>query len=241
VPEFCASWFPKTVHSYLPETVHCRFPTTIDPIRIGNDIKKTVYAITIPESDNVPHMAADGKYYRRSNATTVRMEEYDVRHAYFRQSKSKLKIGPVLQCPFGGPSFRDGNPNRIYTTSYSLDFQVKNVGSIVERNYKLELWIPELVYFSPVGSDNVMANKLFRREEDYIIFAIANESPIFQEEITTVAIVVIGSNSSTFELLKRCPLKLKLYYTNGTDELETIMTDWLTYLGNPLRREIFAS
>lgn len=234
---YTQEWLDQIVNAKIQRRIN---GFRIDPIRIDGDIKKTIYAITIPESDNVPHMAADGKYYRRSNATTVRMDEYEVRHAYFRRSKSKLEITlPVLQQPFGNPEYRDGNINKVNTLSYSLDFQVRNIGSIVEKDYVLEFWIPELVYFSPPGWDNTLTNKLYRREGEYIIFAIANERSIFPNQLVTVARAFISVNLGKFNHLEQCPLKLKLYYTSGVDERETIMTDWLTYLGNPLTREVF--
>lgn len=47
----------------------------IFPVRFEGDIKKSVYVVQIPQSDDSPHATNDGRFYKRSNFKASRMEE----------------------------------------------------------------------------------------------------------------------------------------------------------------------
>ena len=63
----------------------------IFPIR-DNDVTKSIYIVKIPRSSNTPHMSADKCYYKRNNFRSVKMEEYEVRDLFYRESTPNLLI-----------------------------------------------------------------------------------------------------------------------------------------------------
>ena len=64
----------------------------IFPIREKGDIANSIYVVKIPRSSNTPHMSADKCYYKRNNFRSVKMEEYEVRDLFYRESTPNLKI-----------------------------------------------------------------------------------------------------------------------------------------------------
>ena len=64
----------------------------IFPIREEGNVAKSIYVVKIPRSSNTPHMSADKCYYKRNNFRSVKMEEYEVRDLFYRESTPNLKI-----------------------------------------------------------------------------------------------------------------------------------------------------
>lgn len=83
-------------------------------------------------------MADDKPFYRRYNFQILKMEEYEIRHAYGRQGKSELMIDKVL-CQSAGYA---GRGSRVTDAKFLLRFQIRNVGSTIKNQYKLEISIP---------------------------------------------------------------------------------------------------
>ena len=64
----------------------------IFPIREEGNVAKSIYVVKIPRSSNTPHMSVDKCYYKRNNFRSVKMEEYEVRDLFYRESTPNLKI-----------------------------------------------------------------------------------------------------------------------------------------------------
>lgn len=225
---------------WLEQVIQSRIQRKIDgirihPIRITGRIEESVYVVNIPESGNAPHMAFDNRFYKRYNFESVRMEEYEVRQLYFRQSKTQLRRDSVLINPRG--SLQSGG--KLQHIDFSLGFQVKNVGGTIENQYKLEIWVPEFAYNGYNNSTNPIAKYFIRKDSHYSVFSVPNDSPLFQNEVTTMITCFIRVDKGTLLALSGTPLVTKLYYSNGIDQGEMDLTKELSYAGGLLSSDKF--
>lgn len=67
----------------------------IYPVRFNDEIIKSIYVVTIPQSYDAPHMTRDKKFYRRYNFQSVCMEEYEVRNLYNRTKNASLSYNDI--------------------------------------------------------------------------------------------------------------------------------------------------
>jgi len=223
--EFSKEWLENVIDSNISPKIQ---DIVIHPIRLDNSIEQTIYVVEIPESPYSPHMANDNKYYRRYNFKSVPMEEYDVRNLYFKTTQIKLIIEDIIIIS-GGPSTVGGKLTRI---SFSIDFLVCNVSKVIEKLYKLEIQVPDK--FVEHGYGAFIKNELDRRENGICIYAIANTSPLFQNEKATVYTLNIEINENNYLNLDELILKLKLYYSGGIDTKEVNLGSMLKYSGQTL-------
>jgi len=224
-------WLEQVINS----DIHRRIEgIEIYPIRFENDVKKTIYIVKIPASNNTPHMAKDFRYYKRSNFEIVRMHEYEVRQAYQKRENSKMTIGDII---FNEIYCKTHN-NKVSEINYILGFQVKNVGNVIEKLYKLEIHLPKRIY-SVDNQTNSFYQRLIRDDGNTCVFSIPNYSPIFQKELTTVCSCVINLNYEGFKQLVAQKIKIKLYYTSGLEEKVFDIAHKLTYNDNSLNVDIF--
>jgi len=227
-------WLEQVINS----DIHRRIKgIEIYPIRFDNDIKKTVYVVKIPASNNSPHMAKNFRYYKRSNFETICMDEYEVRQAYQKRENTKMIIGDII---FNEIYSRKLSNSFLSDINYILGFQVKNVGNVVEKLYKLEIHIPKKIY-SVENQTNSFYQRLIRDDGNTCVFSIPNYSPIFQRELTTVCSCVISLNYEGFKQLVSQKIKIKLYYTSGLEEKVFDIAHKLTYNEKPLNINNFGS
>ncbi|GAJ09574.1 unnamed protein product, partial [marine sediment metagenome] len=147
----------------------------IYPIRYDNDLEKTVYLIKIPVSIFAPHMAKDYRYYKRFNFKSVPIEEYEVRNLFNRKQATKLDIDELLITQQG--SMKQGG--LFKSVNFQIVFQVKNIGNLIEKNYKIEIYIPIEIYLAGHPDTNPLKQYFIRRENNSAVFSIPNHSPIF--------------------------------------------------------------
>ncbi|MHB1006192.1 MAG: AlbA family DNA-binding domain-containing protein [Chloroflexota bacterium] len=103
-----ANHIPKNIDSaydpvvvtreWLEQIINSRIQRRIDGVRI-NQIElhatqpgKVIYAVSVPQSNSGPHMAADHKYYKRFNFQSVPMEDYEVRDVARRGLAPDLRL-----------------------------------------------------------------------------------------------------------------------------------------------------
>lgn len=60
------------------------------PVRDDVDPSKAIYLVEVPEGDNPPYQAGDGKYYRRLNATKYAMPHREIADFFGRRRKPQL-------------------------------------------------------------------------------------------------------------------------------------------------------
>lgn len=232
---YTKEWLQQVIHSNISRHID---GLEIVPIRIDGDVKKTVYAVHIPESSNVPHMASDKKYYRRYNVECVPMEEYEIRNLYARMSRAKLTLEPVKISP-GGTSTA---ATKIREIRFRLEFLVTNIGRVIERDFKLEVKIPGLINYE-IDKDIFANRSLTRTEVNHKIFSISNASPIFPEETLIAAGATIKVEKGTWHHIKHTNpgMIVRLYYSNGIIEQEVHLANELSYGGQILEMEMFVS
>lgn len=83
---------------WLEQVINSTIQRRIDGIRIKEialtraKSGKVIYAVSIPQSQSAPHMAADHRYYKRYNFESIPMEDYEVRDVSRRLSTPDLFI-----------------------------------------------------------------------------------------------------------------------------------------------------
>lgn len=230
--EFTKEWLEQVINSRIQRKIE---GIRIIPVRIGGQVDQTVYVVNIPESDNTPHMAFDNKYYKRYNFLSAQMEEYEVRQLYYRQGKSKIIMDAILISPHGAAQ----SGGKLISVNFSLGFQIKNIGNTIENQYKLEAWIPEFIYNQYPQSANPFSKYFIRKDANYSVFSVPNNSPLFQGEITTIETCMIKVDKGSLSTIANFPLIRKLYYSNGTEESEILLSEHLSYAGDLLRIDRF--
>lgn len=196
----------------------------IDPVRIDDDMKKTVYIITIPRSNHAPHKCKKG-FYKRQNFRSIEMEEYEIRESYHRVEMTKLVIlKPILT----GMS-----QDQMHKYHGALTFSIQNLGGAIEKVFKTRISIP-LGIIPTFAFLPKLSEFLERTENGYHVFAIPCTSPIFQEEIVTVFSVDLSIDKSAFDMLTNKPVLVTLYYSNGTKIATFNLHDYMRLNGHPV-------
>lgn len=216
--EISKEWLEQIIDSRIQKKIE---DLIIYPIRFKNDVKKTIYVVKIPESPRQPHMAGN-KYYKRYNFQSVQMEEYEIREKYFRLQNTELTIFDVTFTQRGSSG---GGTNHIYGyINFDIFFIIKNESNAIETNYNLECKIPKKIMY---GNNQEIYEYLNRQDEDYLIYAIGNTDPLFQDEENCLCPVSIRLDKDKFNNPKNLILYLKLYYSNGFKEFEYDIRDIL--------------
>ncbi|MBK8342941.1 MAG: ATP-binding protein [Bacteroidetes bacterium] len=123
--EFTKEWLEQVISSTIQRNIpHLK----IFPIRKAGDIKRSIYVVQIPESDEAPHISRDKKFYKRYNFEAVAMEEYEVRQLYGRTTKSKLTFADY------SIGIIEANKDDIV---FLCESAVMNSGDKIESDYKV--------------------------------------------------------------------------------------------------------
>lgn len=148
------------------------------PIRIENELKKTIYIVKIPESENAPHMSADKKYYRRYNFKSVPMEEYEIRNLYNRSSSAEIDFKSILSLKMD-----EVIENGLSKIRSEFFIHVKNTGNSLEKHCKVEASFKNIENLN-VGFNYLKDSNVGQRisEEKNLIITGYNTSPIFPDE-----------------------------------------------------------
>lgn len=205
--DYPKEWLEQVINSKIKR----RIPgLTIDVIRIGNKITQSIYVVKIPRSSEAPHMASDGRYYKRYNFESKRMEEYEVRDLFRRTSETDLKL---LPCEFIlTPEYNAQEKLKFVDLQVVLD--VKNVSQTIEDTYKTILRIPRELYEAVEEYTNL--SRYFRKyQPDYALMNIPSTTPLFPKEINTLANFTLRIRKEHLPSLAEYPMKVKFYYSNG--------------------------
>jgi len=101
-----------------------------------------LFAIKIMRSDFAPHMANDFKYYSRQSDKTVLMPEHDIRNLFTKNNKPELDFVGIINTG-GIPTLSEGLVERM---NFFPKFLIKNSGAVIERFYKVEIFIPTALH-----------------------------------------------------------------------------------------------
>ena len=182
----------------------------IIPIRFDDDLKKSIYLIKVQASSNSPHMCGYKKFYKRNNFENIPMEEYEVRESYNRILKTKLCIGESV--------FRFFSKNGIGSllkVKNKVRFELYNIGDYIEKNFKLQISIPEQII--PSEHNDSIKQYYMSTINNNSIYSISNKDVLFPEEQYTVCHIVININRKIFLNLDNTKIYLKLFYSGGKD------------------------
>lgn len=194
----------------------------IFPIREGNDFNKTIYLIKVPESDDSPHMAYDGSYYKRNNFNRIQFMEYEVRREYLKIKKSKLELElPVINTVEG--KFHNKGEKKF--GHFRIWFHIKNVGKVLEQYFKLELLIPHSIHQSYYREPNPLEKYKTHTFQNSHKFSIPSQQIIFPDEQLRLCSSFIFLKENQFTE----SIKMKLFYSGGYDERTFTVAEMFDY------------
>jgi len=228
--KFTVDWFKSIIHPRIQRPIEgLKFHHVV----FDDDLTKSVFVISIPESPDAPHMAFDKKFYKRSHFKEIVMEEYEVRLMYKKTNITELEFFGILNTN-GVPILSGG---RLVTMNFYPKFMIRNISNIVEHSYKFEISIPTAVYdetFKPLQQYFV------KHEGVNSVFAIPNTSPLFQEEITTVIDANLYINRQNYKYFENGDIIVKLYYSNGLKTQRFNLKQTFHYKNKTINYEDFA-
>lgn len=209
----------------------------IYPIRFDKKFEKTIYLVKIPQSVDAPHMAYDGRFYKRDNFNIIRMSELDVRNTYNRLTKGNLEIAEVR---FNQDS-HGGNVNITNTVNYTIRFYVENIGNTIENNLKFEISIPDIIYNPLSYRENELNNFLTKQENGILTFSFYYDKNIYPEEEILIKALRIQLDNRKKNLIKTVPLKMTLFHSGGAKKSEVNLYNLLTVNSKPLSEANFGT
>lgn len=228
---YSKEWLEQVINSKIKR----RIPDlTIDVIRVANKISQSIYVVKIPKSYESPHMASDGRYYKRYNFESVRMDEYEVRDLFHRTTETNLKILPVesngkVQMEVEG---------KVSTFRLQIVVDIQNVSRSIETVYKGIVKIPRNVYDNSFERQEM--KRFFKKyEKDYAVLSIPGVNPLFPKEISTLANFYLNITRRSLPECQAHSLKIRLYYSNGVYQSEVKLPALIHVAGRRLSEEDF--
>lgn len=201
-------WIEQVINSNISRRIE---NIKIFPIRNNSNIRETVYLIKIPESLNGPHMAGN-KYYKRYNFESIPMEEFEIRNTYFKTQIPILKIGvPIIHHPENGYQKILGST----IGHFKFLFTIENIGNVLEKDYKLELFIPNNIYNKYYLQSNFLERFRVKRFDNVLDnhFIIPGTHTVFPMEV-----IELGESFIHIDRHKKSSndkINLNLYYSGG--------------------------
>lgn len=227
----------ERLEQLIADKLQGSFSFTIDVIRTGGDLSKSIYVVRIPASDKRPHMAADGKFYKRGNFRKVQMQEYEVRDSFNRQTTTELEILPTQV--EGKIDFHRSDTVVRYAAMVS--FRIKNVGKVVEKMHTLEVQVPRDIVKASYLPKTV--HPFFQKRVDsrghYEVYSFSQNAELFPGQEITVASTELMIVKENFPSVQADPIKIKLYYSSGTREDEIFLIKDLKHKDHPLGPNCF--
>lgn len=184
----------------------------IFPIRDNGDITKSIYVVKIPRSSNTPHMSADKCYYKRNNFRSVKMEEYEVRDLFYRESTPNLKIAGYILYE------QDSNDEVV---KYHFGVQIWNDSNVISTVYKLNCYIVNFITFDKISWE------AFKEDINYTILdrsrlkiSALGKHPLFPNEsvdLLRFTLEIPRENIGAF--INNATIELLLMFGSKTDKL----------------------
>ena len=184
----------------------------IFPIRYNGDITKSIYIVKIPRSSNTPHMSADKCYYKRNNFRSVKMEEYEVRDLFYRESTPNLLIASY----------------RFYIKMKTQDFtqfgfvaQIANSSNTIATMYKLNCYIINYTRYDSVSWDRMESDMNYTLLDNHRmkIFQLG-KYPLFPNEAIDMFRFTLDVKREDIKaFINNATIELLLMFGNKTDKL----------------------
>jgi len=162
----------------------------------------------IPNDGNAPFMSPDKRFYKRVELKEILLEEYEIRRMYRLNKHAEIELFGVMNTQ-GIPLLEGGKYVKV---NFYPKFLVKNVSEVIERDYKVELYIPSALH-NPNFS--VLQNYFNRLEDQYNVFQAVGQDPLFQDELSAVMEANIFVNADNYEIFAEDEIIIKLFYSQG--------------------------
>ena len=182
----------------------------------------SLFAVKVKRSDFAPHMANDFKYYTRQADKTTLMPEHEIRNLFSKNNKPELDFVGIINTG-GVPTLSNGLVERM---NFFPKFLIKNSGAVIERFYKVEISIPTVLHDV---SFFVLHDYFSRYDEEMTIFSIPAKSPIFQNEIFTIAEAKLTLTEESYHIFEKSNIEIKLFYSQGTKSALIDLKNTLLY------------
>jgi len=207
----------------ITDKIQRRIPDLhIFPIRLDDKIETSLYVVKIPASPLAPHMCNNGRYYKRYDFKVITMMEYEVRHLYSRALSTLLTISAVYLETKKDYGFFDEVKHR----EFEIGVLVKNIGRLVEKDYKIKLQLKSIDNFSLRYSYSPDSTDLLMEGDMENSFVSKTKLPLFpDEDITCLKLNVHVPFENELDFKNNCILKIKLLYSSGIDEAEYKLCD----------------
>ncbi len=194
--------------------------------------KQSIFQFIIPANNDQPHMFSDSRYYKWQKSRAVILDEAEVRMLYGKLSSCELEFLGIYNTN-GLPVLSAGK----YTAmSFYPKILIRNAGNMVEKDYKIEISFPAKLYeetFQPLQA------LFIRHEGSHVVFGQKGNSPIFQQEISTIIEGKIAITKDNVDVFLNENLNITLYFSNGIKKHSLKLSDTLTYNGKPLQTDDF--
>lgn len=191
-----------------------------------------ILGVRIPNSNKAPHMAVDNKFYKRVDQKAVLLEEYEIRDLYTKGKRPMLEVFSVLNTN-GLPIMSLG---KIQQVNFYPRFLVKNMGTEVEKYYKVEFSVPSQIINQNYNS---LQDFFSRFEDGNSIFSITQKQPLFQNEIATVIETNIIVDAQTYDVFEKSEFRITLYHSCGIDSKSYNCKELLLYKNKKIESKDF--
>lgn len=203
-------------------------------IATPDDESKCIFCIKISNSANAPHMASDNRFYKRIDNKAHLMHEYEIREMYHRSKKPDIDLFGILNTS-GIPTLMQG---KFELVNFYPRFLVKNTSSVIEKDYKIEIFIPSALH-NP--NFDILQKHFSRMEDDYSVFAVTNESPLYQNELATVVEGNLFVNAENYKYFEGMDIIVKLYFSNGVKTKYYSIKETFLYRNASIQQSDFVS
>lgn len=105
------------------------------------------------------------------------------------------------------------------------DYTIEDIQSLIDNQVEKSIYLD----FKSAGSLEKSDRKRMELSKD-----VASTSPLFQDEVTSIATVPLSFNSSNHHLLWE-PVNVHLYYTNGRKGKTFYINEMMDLKGKPLK------
>lgn len=155
-----------------------------------------------------PYMFSDGRYYSLHEQNIYFLKEDEVRRLYLNQNKPVIEFVGIINTQ-GIALLENGIPKEI---NFYPKFIIRNSGTAIEKHYKVEVQIPSCLHdveFSPLQMH------FSRIEGLYTVFTVSSKSPLFQNEIYTIAEAKINLKPNHIDDFINSDIHIIVYYSQG--------------------------
>lgn len=184
----------------------------IFPIRDNGDITKSIYIVKIPRSSNTPHMSADKCYYKRNNFRSVKMEEYEVRDLFYRESTPNLKIAGYIL-------YDQESDEEV--VKYHFEAQIWNDSNVISTVYKLNCYIVNFITFNKISWEAYKEDINYTMlDRSRLKISALGKHPLFPNESADLLRFTIEiPRTNVNEFVNEATIELLLMFGNKTDKI----------------------